>query len=405
MSSCVVDLPEDIILKILCRLPVKSLIRFTCVSKRWRSMIISDPQFGKSHHQLASQQRTLRREVLLTTYPKLRDPGPISLARSGGFFKLPPRFQSLEDNFSVKNFTIPCEKSEDIIVMASCNGLVLVGESNRGYLRNLSIWNPSTGCFRNLPRPSFPERSVQSAGNEYKFSVNYGFGHVSASDDYKLVFIIPALGDLPEVHVFSMRANIWKVITAPYSSWPRWRGGQGTLSNEAIHWVIRHKNESSDPVIYAFDLAEEGFRQVPLPLVLWQDEDDKTSTEITTLVHLGGSLCILSRKHYYPVKGEVWAMTEYGVPESWVKLFQFDVRDLPDVFSRLYGPWDICFITESNIIMLRRDNELFWFERRNEEKLICSGQYRIEEVQPEVPECSCYFHAIGYDETLVSVAE
>ncbi|XP_050379968.1 uncharacterized protein LOC126797373 [Argentina anserina] len=55
----VVDLPEDVVLKIQCRLPVKSLIRFTCVSKRWRSIIISDLHFAKSTFQLASQAGAL----------------------------------------------------------------------------------------------------------------------------------------------------------------------------------------------------------------------------------------------------------------------------------------------------------------------------------------------------------
>ncbi|PRQ20247.1 putative F-box domain-containing protein [Rosa chinensis] len=51
-----VHLPEHVVLNILCRLPFKSLIRFTCVSKRWRSLIISDPQFGNSHFRLAASQ-------------------------------------------------------------------------------------------------------------------------------------------------------------------------------------------------------------------------------------------------------------------------------------------------------------------------------------------------------------
>ncbi|XP_062013842.1 F-box/kelch-repeat protein At3g06240-like [Rosa rugosa] len=369
-------------------------------------MIISDPKFGKSHLQLASQLRTLRRKVLVTSYPKLRDPGPISYSRFGSFSKLPPRFQSLEDDFSVKNFTIPCEKSKDIRVMASCNGLVLLGESDNCIdYKNLSIWNLSTGFFRNLPGPSFLATSRQSSNDEYLFFVYYGFGHVSASDDYKLVFIKPALDVLPEVHVFSLRANIWKVITTPYSSWPNWGCGQGTLLNGAIHWVIRRRNENWDQVIYAFDLAEERFRQVPLPPVLWENEDDRNPTEIKTLVHLGGSLCILSRELFHRRNGEVWAMTRYGVPESWVKLFQFNVHDLPDVFSRSYSRWDMCFITESDTMVLILNKELFWIECRNEEKPICSGRYRVEEVQPEVPECSFYVVAAVYDETLVSVTE
>ncbi|XP_050369191.1 LOW QUALITY PROTEIN: putative F-box protein At5g62060 [Argentina anserina] len=59
-------LPEDVIVKILERLlPIKSLIRFTCVLKRWKFFILSDPQFAKSHFQIASQQQTLSYRLLI----------------------------------------------------------------------------------------------------------------------------------------------------------------------------------------------------------------------------------------------------------------------------------------------------------------------------------------------------
>ncbi|XP_062017683.1 F-box/kelch-repeat protein At3g06240-like [Rosa rugosa] len=289
--------------------------------------------------------------------------------------------------------------------MGSCNGLVLVGKRCVGGYENLSIWNPSTGFFRKIPSPSFQVKSIQSTDEEYLYFVNYGFGHEIASDDYKLVFILCALGHLVEVHTFSLRANIWKAITDPHLSRAGWDSGRGTFSNGAIHRVIHCRIESSDPVIYAFDLAEEEFRQVPLPPVLWQNDEDRNPTQITTLVHLGGYLCIWSRKLFHSGKGEVWAMTEYGVPESWVKLFNFRLRDLPDIFASLYSTWDLCFITESGTVVIRRRKELLWFECHNEENPICSRRYRLEEVHPEVPGCSFHFHATAYDETLLSVAE
>ncbi|KAL6200610.1 hypothetical protein ACLB2K_030391 [Fragaria x ananassa] len=69
----VFNLPEDVVVNILCRLPVKSLIRFSCVSKRWRSIIISDSQFAKSTFQLASQSKILRQRLLFSNYPCYRN--------------------------------------------------------------------------------------------------------------------------------------------------------------------------------------------------------------------------------------------------------------------------------------------------------------------------------------------
>ncbi|KAL6184784.1 hypothetical protein ACLB2K_046184 [Fragaria x ananassa] len=91
------DLPEHVVLNILCRLQVKSLIRFTCVSKRWRSLIVSDIQFANSHFHLASH---LRQNVLIATHPA----------------SLPSRFRFLDDNFSIRNLTCPSEPNSHIVV-------------------------------------------------------------------------------------------------------------------------------------------------------------------------------------------------------------------------------------------------------------------------------------------------
>lgn len=153
--------------------------------------------------------------------------------------------------------------------MASCNGLVLLGESYQGYFKNLFIWNPLTGFFRKLPSPCFA-RLEGTKSTEEKRCINflfYGFGQVSNTDDYKIVFIKPVPGDFVNVHVFSLGTNSWKVIKAPSSSWTGCNDGQGTLSNGAIHWVnYSNPIDLLHPTLVAFDLAAEEFRQVPLPV-------------------------------------------------------------------------------------------------------------------------------------------
>ncbi|XP_062013841.1 F-box/kelch-repeat protein At3g23880-like [Rosa rugosa] len=396
------DLHEDVIVKILCRLPVKSLIRFTCVSKRWRSIIISDPQFGKSHLQLASQKGTLRRKLLISTYPTVKTvEGQIPDSFEDNMPWLPSQFQSFQGYSSVNNLTFPSvEKSQR--VLASCNGLVLLGESYKSSFKNLSIWNPSTGFFRKIPSPSFGRDMKKSTEKKKNRSFLYhGFGQVSASDDYKLVFIKPALGDFVDVHVFSLRANVWKVIKAP-SSLTGSIDGQGTLSNGAIHWVnypIDGKMDRTlfDPTMVAFNLAEEEFRQVPLP-VLNQNEGGMylNLRHVRIQILLGGCLCVWSRDLY--ANSEFWVMREYGVPESWVKLIQFGRLDSPAEFTS----WDPSYVTEGGIVMIKLPDkkELVWIECHQGESPVCSAHYRLE----EVPGCTI-FDATVYDETLVSVPE
>ncbi|XP_062001451.1 F-box/kelch-repeat protein At3g06240-like [Rosa rugosa] len=280
-------LPEHVVFSILCRLPVKSLIRFTCVSKRWRSVIISDHQFGNSHFQLAASQ--LRHNVLISRSPDYISEGT--------------QFQSLEDNFSIKNLTCPFQRYSTIQVMGSCNGLVVLANF---YPNVLSYWpcclrdrynilvmrNPSTGFFRKIPYPNFQIGSKKWTLENKEIRVYYGFGQVSASNDYKLVVILN-YGGFMEVRVFSVRANCWKVVKAPYlSPYRPWSEELGTYSNGAIHWVSLHEPGFLEPPVYAFDLANEEFREMPLP-VLSHNEYGMQMTQTRTPVLLGGCLCVM----------------------------------------------------------------------------------------------------------------
>ncbi|XP_004296138.1 PREDICTED: F-box/kelch-repeat protein At3g06240-like [Fragaria vesca subsp. vesca] len=387
------DVPEDVVVMILMRLPVKSLIRFTCVSKQWRSIIISDPKFAKHQFELASQQRTLCRRFLISSYRTLETPNPFD----DDIPRLPSRFQSLGDSFnaaSVKNLTFPSEENLQR-AMASCNGLVLLGRSYYSCYEELSIWNPSTGFLRKIPSPSFGSGKKKP---DRRMFANYGFGHVSATDDYILVFVVPSLADAyqgcVEVHVFSLTANSWKVISAPNSSCHGWVGGQGSLSNGAFHWVNFRNRRMSDPAIYAFDLVMEEFRQVPLPRLI---QNNVKCVGQLTMVLFGGCLCLQFRKSYQC--SEIWAMREYGVPESWVKLFEFSTYDLPDVFPSMRSFDPYCVMEGGKLVIKLFDKELVMIQCGKEEKPVCCGRYRLE----AVPGCDFQFTVTGYVETLISV--
>ncbi|KAL6200611.1 hypothetical protein ACLB2K_030392 [Fragaria x ananassa] len=398
----VFDLPEDIVLNILCRLPVKSLIRFTCFSKRWRSIIISDSQFARTTFQLASQNRTLRQRLLLCTNPDHEDNGP-------------PRFQCLGNlrvprfggNSMVQSLSLTPEVETARVMLASCNGLVVLGQRLRSFFTNLSLWNPSTGFHRKIPSPVF---SMKEGTNSS--SVAYGFGHVMATDEYKLVFF--ELLDLA-VHIFSTRDMSWKVIRAPHSSFPgygmsiftprssfpEYNGVPLLVSNGACHWV---RNWVPEPAIYAFDLAEEEFSKLSLPLALMPELPNGLYVrQIYTQVLREGCLCVWTWNCYG--YAEFWEMKEYGVPESWVKLFHFSVRDLPDIFVSTIG-WTPVLVTEGGTVVFDLYDKKFYGDRElvrvkchREDKPVCSGRCKIEGAIEGLAE----YAVMVYDETLLSV--
>ncbi|GAB2249567.1 hypothetical protein Droror1_Dr00012926 [Drosera rotundifolia] len=67
-------MPEDLIVEILSRLPVKTLIQFICVCKQWHSVIRSSPFAAKQQSWSARNPRLLldqRQSLSILSYPNL----------------------------------------------------------------------------------------------------------------------------------------------------------------------------------------------------------------------------------------------------------------------------------------------------------------------------------------------
>ncbi|KAL6196803.1 hypothetical protein ACLB2K_032416 [Fragaria x ananassa] len=158
------DLPEDVIVNILCWMPVKSLIRFTSVSKRWRFIILSDPKFAASQLNRARRLKALGpRLIFLTNAPQL---GSLDLGDTASF----------GHPSSVRKLSLPLERHacRDVTILGSCNGLVCVAFDASCFY----IWNPATRFFMELPEPGFPDVCQQLTF--------HGVGYLSATDDYRV---------------------------------------------------------------------------------------------------------------------------------------------------------------------------------------------------------------------------
>ncbi|KAL6227472.1 hypothetical protein ACLB2K_001430 [Fragaria x ananassa] len=243
------DLPEEIILNIFSRLPVKSLIRFTSVSKRLHFIILSDPKFAQS--QLKAAPRLSRRLLVSTDAPQLES------------LPLDADTPSFGDPSSVRKLTLPFlhQPGGYVQLLGSCNGLVFLSVDKKFYY----VWNPSLGFVKKLP-----ESYVSLSNRESESNVFYGVGYLSATDDYT---VLAASYDFTElqlditedmssiVEMFSLRTHTWEriessvgFIVEPYC--------QGTLVNDALHWLNFYDDEQE---IVCFDLAAKEFRGMWLP--------------------------------------------------------------------------------------------------------------------------------------------
>lgn len=351
MEMATASLPNEIMAEILSRLPVKSLGRFRCVSKPWRSLI-SDPHFIKIH-----LKRRLTQKVFLSF-----------------LFRLKIQFvdhevlvhSDVDEKLAVKNLELPCEKGSARIVkiLGSCNGLLCLGLG----VKDIIVWNPCIGEYKKLQQPD-------GLGS-------YGFGYDSCNDDYKLVKVIPRNGsDVIEVNVFSLRTNSWRRV---------YYGGCnfdlvdyfGTLFNGSIYWQARHGDGDAmkTTMIVSFDVVKEKFRELPKP--------DCEFAEGPMLGVLGDRLCTCRFEYLKDV--EVWAMKEDGEEVSWVKIAIVSPRKEPEYIRDYSVP--LCFAKNGEAVMLKGGQKLDVY---NFKKNSCRRIYLSSDNY-------CEFDGALYVESLVS---
>ncbi|XP_027153444.1 F-box/kelch-repeat protein At3g06240-like isoform X2 [Coffea eugenioides] len=221
---------------------------------------------------------------------------------------------------------LPVKTLLQIRIVDSCNGLICLNDDNDFDTSGIILWNPSIKRFLNLPNPRVTSRSYGS----YMYVL--GFGYDEKNDDYKVVRVAYKKGrsgrDLipPEVELYSLNSRSWRSFNAgapPYGifgyTWLQ------AFVNGAVHWVgydpcVVKGNESCG-LIVAFDLSDEVFREVMLPSCLEQHAWDVYITVFW------GKLAVL---HYdygaHKNFCSVWVMEEYGLADSWKKLYTVDLR-------------------------------------------------------------------------------
>jgi F-box interacting protein len=348
-------LPNEVIIEILSRLPVKSLIRFRCVSKTWCSLI-SSPHFIATHlnralsnphppylllhhvnENIAKERFTLHSfddpfpRNHFTKHLDYTSPAIHTLLLSldqeieekGGFFAYPSDFIDLH-----------CLQFPDngFYVAGSSNGLVcLVDDIYDVYCHNFGlfvVWNPSIQKAISLPEPNII--SLPKIGfDEYdRNSIQcLGFGYDPKTDDYKLVrlvyrfdYIVP-----PLVEIYTLRTGAWRSLKAPGPPYTIITWSLSVFLNGAVHWPAYTPADQGAfrNLIVSFDMEDETFREVAMPKSLQGVED----LSVTVAV-LDGLLALVPCNRYGSVEfHSVWVMKEYGVAESWTKLYDIDVGE------------------------------------------------------------------------------
>ncbi|XP_056689902.1 F-box protein CPR1-like isoform X2 [Spinacia oleracea] len=337
------ELPMPLIMDILSRLPVKDLLRFRCVSKTWK-YLIDDSHFIKLHLQHSLENTTNLAVVIRSSYLYS--------------VEFPALDEAIIIDHPLKSYDMGTE------VLGSCNGLLCLSNGEKHGINGTVVYNPVTRKSRQVPA----SKIKIPYGYEHLI---YGFGYDLVNDDCKVVRVIQYSTNRPdsydsEVKVFSLKASSWrKVQDFPREYLLCYRRRWGVYVNGCLNWMATLKPDESK-LIVSFDLCSEVYKAVLLP------KYSAGEVHLTVEV-LGQCLCLLIK--YPTIRSEVWVMKEYGVEESWIKLFTVAQPDMIGSFEYVRP---IVYSKDGSRVLLEQDRrKLIWFDLQSQtaESVEISGNF------------------------------
>ncbi|XP_074278767.1 F-box/kelch-repeat protein At3g06240-like [Silene latifolia] len=307
--------PDEIMIEILLRLPVKSILRCKTLSKH--------------HYSLIHSQFFIRRHLSLG---RLNDQSIISpIQDSVRLFDRRGHIEVLETSPTI--FDESSNYYGDV-VCDPVEGLYLVIDPMKD---RFAVWNPST-------REHFLLPPVPSAYDDYDTRIcdrqcyAYGFGYDDITNDYKFVLIYDINLEISEdVDVVSQNIksfNIFSVSKGEWRSIEEWSGVvpelinfcSGVFVHGACHWEYTSSGRPGFTIL-AFDMLTELNRFIALPTV-----GDEYAWSEAFIVSFSGCLGLVNAQKGGNMTGlslsfDVWVMAEYGVLESWKILHRVMLPD------------------------------------------------------------------------------
>ncbi|KAL5704674.1 hypothetical protein ACHQM5_023065 [Ranunculus cassubicifolius] len=319
MTSSCRDIPEDVVFHILLWLPVISLLRFKSVCKYWRSLIQSSEFIVQHMHH----------------HPNLKAKADLIILNGGGFTAY-PQFSLTFSLLSGKtyenhhNIDLPFQFDDSIFgakIKASCNGIIcleievtLESQLEDYFCRSthICLWNPATKQFRLLP-----QSLARDFIGENHCVHHHGFGFDVKNNDYKVVrFLLDDRENSSRVDVYNLSSNSWRTIKVDLPVRRVISDPKAPFRNEIYCWLgfIYEESQFCGHLIVSFDFSKDVFGTILLPDPINSDSQCKL-----ILAYLAEKIAVMDCQFQFTERGDwhcqVWVLNEYGVKESWTKLY------------------------------------------------------------------------------------
>ncbi|CAI9088774.1 OLC1v1023198C1 [Oldenlandia corymbosa var. corymbosa] len=235
-------LPKTLIIsQILARLPVKSIVRFKCVCKTWRTLF-SSPQFIAMHFRKTSENPANHSLIIHSMDEEFYHNMSVLNVNS----------TEKEPVCVVNPFPVVLYQMD---LVGSVNGMVCLACPPAG--NTIVLWNPAMNLWKEIQL----SKMRLSVSGEQPGEYSIGFGYDEATDDYKIVLRSCA-------EVYSVKKNSWKRVKLNFQfkvsqtkteviakGIPCWTGFIADGSN---------KNNFTEVLLW-FDLKNDVFKHVSMP--------------------------------------------------------------------------------------------------------------------------------------------
>ncbi|KAI3423471.1 Importin N-terminal domain-containing protein [Psidium guajava] len=306
-------IPEDLLMEILKRLPVKSLCRFRCVSTLWRS-IISDPRFVDSHF-----AHSANHPKLLISLPSQPDPAP-----QGRWFFTANQSEpgNLQSQTALPYFFAPGTAHR--YVSQSLNGLICFQVCG-----DVGVCNPTTGKYVTLT--TIREKIT----GDYAYP-HYSFGFDPVDKKHKVLSTLAtsrrSMPDLPwvimEHHVLDLGSNKWRRIE---DGAPHLKKESEICFNGLIYYRAWNGNIANprEDYLVEFNVGTESFRMVKFP----GNDGPRGGHGKICLIEFEGRIAVADLRHVKrdgsddfvlliseDFEREIWRKKVIAFPPGWKKI-------------------------------------------------------------------------------------
>lgn len=261
-SSCCRDMPMEVLNEILIYLPVKSLIRFTCVCKAWLHLIRNNPRFAIRHYlaRTTSSSRLMDNVDYFVEYFSKYGRGCRSTTDEE---VLRLSIYSLTEKRTFRLFKkLEFGPGLEVSVSNFCHGIMCVYVSSARGAKFL-LCNPATREV--VPLPVSPNIAAHGLPR-------FGLGFNPTDNDYKIVAAHPpaifSAHNSWLVDVYSVRSGCWHSIHA-IGSLEHFESLEGepalNANGRILNWVGYLKSTTAMKGLVSFDMVDEVFRETPMP--------------------------------------------------------------------------------------------------------------------------------------------